>query len=59
MSLNIELMAEYEAEKEVKKAECKKENQIEWQEPIQFDDYMLPPFRSMCFQDGYVIMWKE
>ncbi|MCR8867473.1 YfjI family protein [Peribacillus frigoritolerans] len=44
MSLNIELMAEYEAEKEVKKAERKKENQIEWQEPIQFDDYMLPPF---------------
>ncbi|GAB6259315.1 YfjI family protein [Peribacillus sp. N1] len=44
MSINIELMAEYEAEKEVKKAKRKKENQIEWQEPIQFDDYMLPPF---------------
>ncbi|MDQ0880960.1 YfjI family protein [Peribacillus sp. V2I11] len=44
MSLNIELMAEYEAVKEVKKAERKKEHQIEWQEPIQFDDYMLPPF---------------
>ncbi|KIL72342.1 YfjI family protein [Bacillus badius] len=44
MSLNIELMAEYEAVKEVKNAERKKENQIEWQEPIQFDDYMLPPF---------------
>jgi replicative DNA helicase len=44
VSLNIELMAEYEAVKEVKKEERKKEHQIEWQEPIQFDDYMLPPF---------------
>ncbi len=44
MSLNIKLMAEYEAVKEVKKEERKKEYQIEWQEPIQFDDYMLPPF---------------
>ncbi|PFO04673.1 hypothetical protein COJ85_11620 [Bacillus sp. AFS076308] len=44
MSLNIELMAEYEAEKEAKKADRKKEFQVEWQEPIQFDDYTLPPF---------------
>ncbi len=43
MSLNTELMAEYEAAKEVKRAERKKEQQIEWHEPILFDDYTLPP----------------
>ncbi|MGE6379217.1 YfjI family protein [Peribacillus muralis] len=49
MSLNTELMAEYQAVKEDKRAERKKEQQIDWHEPILFDDYKLPPFPVHVF----------
>jgi hypothetical protein len=49
VSLNTELMAEYEAVKEVKRAERNKEQPIEWHEPILFDDYTLPLFPVHVF----------
>ncbi|WHY98832.1 YfjI family protein [Peribacillus simplex] len=49
MSLNIELMAEYEAVKASKRSERKKEQHIEWHEPILFDEYTLPPFPVHVF----------
>lgn len=49
MSLNIELMAEYEAVKANKRSERKKEQHIEWHEPILFDEYTLPPFPVHVF----------
>ncbi|MDQ0221363.1 DUF3987 domain-containing protein [Peribacillus cavernae] len=49
MSLNAELMAEYEAAKEVMRAHHNKEQEIEWHKPIFFDDYTLPPFPVHVF----------
>lgn len=49
MSANTGLMAEYEAVKEAKRAECNEEQQIDWDEPIVFDDYNLPLFPVHIF----------
>lgn len=51
MSLNTELMAEYEAAREAKREERKKHQQIEWHEPVPFDEYTLPPFPVGIFPD--------
>ncbi|MFP3886785.1 YfjI family protein [Priestia filamentosa] len=44
MSLNAELMAEYEAVKEDKKEKWKTMGLVEWSVPIPFDEYTLPVF---------------
>lgn len=44
-------MAEYEAIKELKKEEFKKEQHIEWHLPIFFDDYTLPSFPINIFPE--------
>lgn len=49
MGLNIELMAEYDAIKEIRRDERKKERKNEWHEPHLFDDYTPPSFPVAVF----------
>ena len=51
MSLNTELMAEFEAAKEEKKKERKSTSDIEWSAPVPFDEYTLPPFPIEVFPE--------
>jgi hypothetical protein len=51
MSLNTKLIAEYEAEKKIKRGELKREQQIEWYEPVFFDNYTLPSFPAHVFPE--------
>lgn len=49
VGLNTELIAEYEAAKEAKRAKQINGQKIEWHKPIPFDEYTLPPFPVHVF----------